>query len=340
MASLLQDMDIESHVNVDGIYVPHRRTIQDILNSNRPKSQDATNEPSSTAPAAPRIGLLHKTVTRSSIVKWIFPARIRHADFNDLVFIGEDFFCVKEIMPDGRLRHVGTKADFHSKIRAAGVVGKRVEVEQPSLMEGVAPIKAEKFSPSAGGSYNPLIPPNLVVLALEDCEVMFLFADHEEKNGRLHFYESLIPFPRQNTMTRQPGNQISVDPKGRVVAISAYNQTLMLCKLKDWRTLGEEFTANKFSWCPIVQELPVLIDGSIMKLTFLTTGDKTESCWILVVLARLKDRSRLYCYEGHVATGLTQINPVVSEHPLDKSKSGSVCHGSKSAAYAFRMVPP
>jgi hypothetical protein len=337
MASLLQDMDIESHHNVDGTYVPRRRTIQDILNCDAQRHQDAANEPFPTASPALRIGLLQKTVTRSSIVKWIFPARIRHANFNDLVFIGEDFLSVEEIMPDGRLRHVGTKADFPSKVRAAGVVGKRVEVEQPSLKEGVAPIKAERSSPSAGGNDDSLIPPNLVVLALEDCEVMFLFSDQEEKNGSLRFYESLIPFPRQNTMTRQPGNHISVDPQGRVIAISAYNQTLMLCKLKDWGTLNQEFRDNKYSWCPIVQELPVLIGGSIMKLTFLTTG---ESSWILVVLARLRDRSRLYCYEGQVATGLSQINPVVSEHPLDKRKSACVHQGSKSAAYAYRMVPP
>ena len=311
-------MDIETHVNVDGAYVPRRITIQDIINSNRKESSESIPTPK--PQRAPQLGLLHKTVIGSPVVKWIFTARIRHVDFNDLVFVGEDFIHIKEIMPDGRLQHIGTKSGFPSRIRAANIIGKKVEVDQPSLKDGIPPIKLERVSPSSSAAYSQQIPPNILVLAFEDCQVMFLFADQQAENGILPFRESLVPFPRQKNMTRQPGSQISVDPSGTIMAIAAYNQILMLFKIKDWRVINDEFSVNPENWCPILQEKPINIDGPILRLSFLNPGEDAENSWILVVVARIGDKSRLCSYLGSLGTGLTQIKPGLKDQSLSPGK--------------------
>jgi hypothetical protein len=321
-------MDIETHINVEGAYVPvtRRITIQDIISSNQ--KETTKSAPTPKPPTTPQLGLIHKTIIGSPVIKWIFTARIRHVDFNDLVFVGEDFVHIKEIMPDGRLQHIGTKSDFRSRVRAANIIGKKVEVDQPSLKDGIPPIKLERASPSSSAGHTQIIPPNILVLAFEDCEVMFLFADLQEKNGILHFHESLIPFPRQRSLTQQPGNQIAVDPSGSIMAIAAYNQTLLLFKIKNWRILNDEFRADNYNWCPIIQEKPVNIDGLILKLTFLNSGEDAENSWILVVIVRIGDKSRLCSYVGTLSSGLTDVKPGLKEQSL--SSCELICDIAKS----------
>jgi hypothetical protein len=308
-------MDIETDVTVNGLNVPvtPRITIQDIINSGRNKATESAAP--GKAPLAPQIGLLHKTIIGSPVIKWIFTARIRHVDFNDIVFVGEDFVHVKQIMPEGQLQHIGTKSGFPSKIRAANIIGKRVEVDQPSF-DGTPPFKLKRESSASSNGYSQLIPPNILVLAFGNCELMFLFADQEEKNGILHFHESLIPFPRQRNLIQQPGSQISVDPSGSVMAIAAYNETLSLYKIKNWRVLNEEFRADNHNWCPIIQEKPVKTDGSILKLTFLNPGDDAENSWILVVIVRTGDKSKLSSYVGSFSSGLADIKHGLREQSL------------------------
>ena len=309
-------MDIETHINVDGAYIPvtRRITIQDIINSGRKETTESPPVPK--PPPMPQIGLLHKTIIGSPVVKWIFTARIRHADFNDLVFVGEDFVHIKEIMPDGRLQHIGTKSGFRSRIRATNIIGKKVEVDQPSLKDGIPPIKRERVSPLSSASYDHLIPPNMLVLAFEDSELMFLFADQQQKNGILYFHESLIPFPRQRNMTQQPGSQITVDPSGTVMAVAAYNLTLSLFRIKNWQLLNSEFRADKHDWCPIIHEKQLKVDGPILKLTFLNPGDGAENSWILVMIVRVGEKSRLYSYVGALSSELADIKPGIKEQSL------------------------
>src|ERR1700753_2225531 len=115
-----------------------RRTIHDLIRDHHRvhnRGDGISNPQNASTPrtSQSQVGLLYRTMLYSPIMKWIFPARLRSINHNDIVFIGEEFVHIKQIMPNGELLHVALKSDFSSRIRAACVIGKVVDAEDTSL---------------------------------------------------------------------------------------------------------------------------------------------------------------------------------------------------------------
>lgn len=84
---------------VDGVWTTRRIEIQTAIDENIRASSSAQAEApvsSTKRKAVPSMGILTRTLIESPIVRWIIPARIRHKDKNDVVFIGVSSQLLKE----------------------------------------------------------------------------------------------------------------------------------------------------------------------------------------------------------------------------------------------------
>lgn len=79
-------MSFETQVLVDRVYVTKRVRLEDILKRNEKKSREETEVKE--VRHAPQYGVLTRTVLPSPAFNWIVPARIRHGEKNDVVFVG------------------------------------------------------------------------------------------------------------------------------------------------------------------------------------------------------------------------------------------------------------
>jgi hypothetical protein len=81
-------MSFETRVLVDGEWVTRTVDLQTVLDLDReasPRTRPQLPLPNGDPPS---MGILTKTLVRSPVVLWIIPARIRHEDKNDVLFIG------------------------------------------------------------------------------------------------------------------------------------------------------------------------------------------------------------------------------------------------------------
>jgi len=165
----------------------------------------------------PVMGILTSTITRSPVYNWIIPARIRHEDKNDVVCIGDNFVEIKELMSeDDHLRDIVIKADFGSTIRAARVFG---TARKPTVAGLDALIKAESEEMDLDVPSGPKVPPQILVVALESKELVFLFAIDNDQ-GHVDFVTSRRPLPEQRSYLEQHGKHVAVDPKYVGISVS------------------------------------------------------------------------------------------------------------------------
>ncbi len=195
--------------------------IHHILAQNREEEPAAPSTKSSPEINIPPVmGILTSTITRSPVYNWIIQARIRHKDKNDVVCIGDNFVEIKELMSEGNhLRDVVTKSDFGSTIRAARVFGTARKSAVPGLD---VIIKAESEEMDLDLPSGQKIPPQILVVALESKELVFLFA--VDNDHHVDFLTSRRPLPEQRSYLEQHGKHVAVDPK--YVRISASWQAL------------------------------------------------------------------------------------------------------------------
>ena len=125
-------MSVPTAVFEDGRWVTRYVDPYQVLARNRQAEVITAKEPSE-VPKAPSMGLLTRTLVRTPVVKWIIPARIRHADRNDVLYITADSVEIREAHGDYTLQHVASKEDFDSPIRAAKVCGLPRELTKPDI---------------------------------------------------------------------------------------------------------------------------------------------------------------------------------------------------------------
>jgi hypothetical protein len=310
-------MSIETNVLVNGAYVPRRITIDQILNSSR--DQDAQDHYKVQRPRRAKrgIGLLSRTLIRSPMMKWIIPARIRHKDLNDLIFVGENTVHIKQVLRGGFLRDVGTKADFPSQIRSAAILGAQVESRlikpEDSEHEQLYPPKEQSE-----------LPPQILVLALESAELRFLVLDPTHQGKTLRFHESPIQLPVLKSTLRNPGKILVVDPLSRAIAISASSDTIMLYGLKDRESLNDEYTANREDWNPILQERQINVEGTILAMDFINPDSVHRDHVVLVIITHAGNRNMIACYDWNVADGPQALKMIVKNHKLAPSRLRSI----------------
>ena len=207
-------MTLETRVLVNGQWTTRNVDIHHILAQSRISSQEQDTEISAETMNPPVIGVLTRKLVQSPVVKFIVPARIRHKDKNDVLFISEDFIEIKELLHDGHLQDVMGRADFGSKIRSARAVGNPTRPAVSPEATGIdAIVKMEDVKP-VEAKENPLhtLPPQILVLTLESNTLVFLFADCGLTN-QYRFVTYSRPLAEHVQHTKRPGKLIAIDPQ-------------------------------------------------------------------------------------------------------------------------------
>ena len=181
--------------------------------------------PSSATPEnAPSIGIISQTLVGSCVIKQIIPARIRHKEKNDVLFISSRSVTIKEAFGNYTLREVAVKDDFDSSIQSARILGdprecdggdkyNRLRADTRVYSNDEWPVKAdEKMDSDEASLDSPELPPHILVLTLESAKLVFLCA----LNGNFqqpNFLWSQHPLPVAKWPNEQVGRHLAVDPK-------------------------------------------------------------------------------------------------------------------------------
>lgn len=299
---------IETHIFQNGEYVATRVSAVEILRRAREANQKeqtvVTKQPT---PAA--IGLLSTTLVPSPVVNQILPARIRGSAFNDLLFVGEDFVHVVQIQPDGRLQYVGTKSDFGSRIRAAAIVGKRLEDHDdafPPFLKTESPSTSEEDAPVDGS----MLPLQMLVVSLASGELQFLFASYSRDWDSLTFFKSRVQLPLGRIPLLQTGRHLVVDPLSRAIAVGSVGGTIIVHKLKQRDRLEQDFQSHDFGWNPVEDDLSIDTRGIVLQMAFLAPRSSDEHHALLAAI--VNDQAgvcRIRCYEIDLTHSFHNVSP-------------------------------
>ncbi|KAL1305304.1 hypothetical protein AAFC00_002207 [Neodothiora populina] len=247
--------------------------------------QDSLLEEQATRPSEqPILGLLTKTITYSPVIRWILPARIRHKDKDDLIFVGEDVIHIKQIHDGGHLRHVATKADFDCRILSAKVLGQVTYEEDDDSDSG---IKAERNeNPGQPFPETTRLPPQCLVLVLETHQLVFMYAC-EDAMGSISFeMTSNVPLPAFPSLPQQLGKHLAVDPRSRAVAVAAAQDNVFLYSVEP---MGPDAQWG-LGMLPVSHERPLArIRGIVQAMDFLYPPDSDPDQVILLLIV-VRDR--------------------------------------------------
>jgi hypothetical protein len=270
--------------------MPRRRGIRDIakLGISDPVVDNST--------ARLDIGLIYRTITPSPVVKWIFTARIRDVNHNDIVFVGDSFIHLKEIMPEGSLHPVASKINFPGRIKNATFIGQPLPVNEPENLDG-KPFDGKILSKHV--TLTGSIPPNMLVLVLDTDDLVFLFA-RTATGGRIHFVQSIYPLPRHRQSDLRLGADIATAPDRDAIAISARHSSIYLVRFKNWAELDAHVQDNPRNWSPVASESLNRIlrkePCSIQRMAFLRPREHKDHAWILALVVGNQRRSRFVCF--------------------------------------------
>ncbi|KAL8670067.1 MAG: hypothetical protein Q9168_005372 [Polycauliona sp. 1 TL-2023] len=230
---------------VDGRWATRTLDIHHILARNKEEKHKAANRDLADQ-GRPRVGILTRTLVKSPVVRSIIPARVRHKNKNDVVFVYNDAIVIKEVLGgemigkrlltpspamvsgqeiaakpvtvdvfrDISLEDVAEKRDFDAPILAARILG------LPRLS-----VPGKSRSPATGsyGSQSPSeikpdllhdneVPPQILVLTLASRKLLFLFAFHDV-HEQVHFLSKIWPLPARAEENEELGVHLTVDPK-------------------------------------------------------------------------------------------------------------------------------
>lgn len=172
----------------------------------------------------PVMGILTKTLFYSSVVNWIIPARIRHKDKNDVVFIRNTSIEIKEFSSEplrDRLQDIAFKADFGSNICSARVLGDPCKAIPRLKVDPLTAIikQEEEQSPrpmDIDVQTSQTLPPQMLVMALQSPtggdNLIFLFAFHSPLN-EIRWIKYQHPLPAYAHHAKRLGKHLAVDPK-------------------------------------------------------------------------------------------------------------------------------
>lgn len=226
------EMSLQTNVFENGRWVtrnidPYRIRAQN-MDAAGPKEKNPLARPGPTKP--PSLGLLTKTLVRSSVIKWIIPARVRHQNKNDVIFITADCVAIKEALGNYTLKDICIKADFDSPIRSARIVGDPRELTRPDKYtyaqkrrddweyhEANVDLEEQPANKAA-------LPPHIIVLALESQKLVFLCAINGTSEGPI-WLSSHREMPKARSLLEELGEHIAVDPK----SVIYYHHAFVFC---------------------------------------------------------------------------------------------------------------
>ncbi|KAL7785971.1 mono-functional DNA-alkylating methyl methanesulfonate N-term domain-containing protein [Trichoderma ceciliae] len=303
-------MAFQTRVLRDGEWVTETVNLQAAL-----KASAAPQLASEPLPQPPVCGILSQTIVESPIVRWVLPVRLRSSTHNDIAFIGEHFVQISELGRDGQVHDVLRKSDFGFRIRNAVVLGDSLEHGLDDDPYGIA-VKPEPpsspLSPGAHGIFDGLrgrsLPPQLLVLMLESCQLLFLLV-RERPDQTLEFFITTYENPR---LLPYMGYQLAVDPSSRYMAAATPEGILVVYELEALSELNKQY-ANQESIDPIKSIRTRVVSGVIHKLEFLFPRPEDDYHIILILIVVRRERShgppisRMATYEWELGDNLQTI---------------------------------
>lgn len=309
----------QTQVLVDGVWTTRTvDTFDALARQSAPQVETKTKEPEiKNVEYLP--GVLTKTLLSTPHTKFILPVKIRHGFINDVVFIGEYAVHLKEIQPDGSLRHIASMIDFRDRIIAAKVLSTSQANQEDA--EYNDPVKKEDLATGSDAkrmSAVHMIPPEVIVLVLDSCDLMFLWTLQSEA-GDIKFRHTAWRMPK--TKHDQPGSLLAVDPKSRAIAVAYGERKFMLYKLKP----VEEWQNELLGWAktPIEEERQIRLSisnqeqhsGSPMHMDFLASRDDSHIVLLLVLAHR--GWTKISCYDWDARCRLNTVTPRAERLSVD-----------------------
>ncbi|KAF3482970.1 thermotolerance protein [Arthroderma uncinatum] len=260
-------MSLQTTVLVNGTWATRTVDIGELLSRNR-ESDNTSGNPERCKP--PATGLLSRTLIQGPAVQWILPARLRHQDQNDVVFIGDKFIQIKELVPSGHLEEVVTKADFDSRIIGAKIINSRPGPGLEDEIKQGGRVPSHSPRPSLLGER---VPPHILVLVLSSKEILFIFTK-EGPQGYPEFVYSRRPLPADTSALEEYGRHIAVEPRSRAMAICAAQKFFGVFALKPSSNIQTEMATGTVN--PIQEFDDIYLcreDGMVIYLEIGKSGD-------------------------------------------------------------------
>lgn len=220
-------MSVQTTVLEDGRWVTRNVDPYHVRAQNTESPRKEQSQPSISLPKTPSLGILTKTLVRSSVINRIIPAKIRHRTKNDVLFISANSVTIKEARGDFTLGEIATKSDFDSAIKSARIIGERRELTKHDYSYQTLK-KAEHWDETLTNEDNVFVdegdlldraalnrkelPPHILVLALESNRLVFLCAV-SGMSEYPEFFSSQKVLPAPTSPLERLGELIAVDPK-------------------------------------------------------------------------------------------------------------------------------
>ncbi|RAL09844.1 protein thtA [Aspergillus homomorphus CBS 101889] len=289
-----------------------------------------------------KVGLLSHTLVSSPIIQWVLPARLRGKNQNDVVFVGERCLQIKEAVSGVHLEEVTSKNDFDSHIMAAKVINVSTELPWEAQMR----LGASSSTMSADTNMHRDLPPQILVLSLTSRELAFLYY----WNAGDQFIYHHRPLPNDVSAFERFGRNIAVEPRSRVVAVSASCDYFGVFVLKEPAVLQSQMAQNKLD--PIAEERFFRVDGDIIAIEFLYPSPEDGDKIILLLLIAQDQVTSAVCYEWNADESVRQAAPKVTKKvlpledrlptmliPLTKTSSFIVVTTTSMAVYQNKLDP-
>lgn len=257
-------------------------------------------------------GVYTKTLIRSPVVRWIIHARIRDQRFNDVIFVGDDFIQVKQVVAEGRLQDIAAKHDFDTHIRAAAVFRNEED-------DFLAKVKTE-HSTNCLKDVGP--PPQSLVLTLDSNDMVFLYLRTDRDTGTTAFVHQSMPIPAFDYIIFQPGEHLAVDHRSRALAIAANEREVVVFTAKSQDQIRRELQQQenlirrgqqqqRHNWIPISSQRRFRITGVIQHMDFLipSEDDKDHVILLLIVIDQRKTKAVWFDWYNSTDPQDVQVHP-------------------------------
>ncbi|KAK5044497.1 hypothetical protein LTR84_010708 [Exophiala bonariae] len=262
-------------------------------------------------------GILSRTFSTSSTVRWILPARVRSANKNDIVFVGETFVQLREFLPNGQLADATAKLDFGTQILAAQVVSAKLQIVE--IMDEI--IKQERDQEQYSLHGHPIDdshPPQLLVLSTSSNELIYIYA-RENSSGDARFIFAKRSLLRGVNLPLRQCRHMAVDSDSnstcsRALAIASSSGYIAIFKLHTVANIKrqiDDWDPQKHdTFLPWTEQRFIQIDGNILKMAFLRSSDSDPTKVFLLLMVASGVETHLLLYEWDTEAPLRSMKPM------------------------------
>lgn len=185
---------------------------------------------------------------------------------------------------------------FDSRIRNAVVIG-----TPPTIGGDTDDIKTESLDhdvdmPQAGADpKSRILPPQILVLALETGELCFVFIESEAGGANLKLFTKNVSPPADIPFL---GHHLSIDPSFRYLALASPDEMLMVYHLKSLDRLTQEYGSDG-TFEPVLERHCQLIRAVIHSVNFLYPRPQDDYHIILILTVCNKDQVKSRAWRMH-----------------------------------------